>query len=317
MHPFYYLTLIAWYAWPIGALAAWALWSESRDGWRTAAVQTPVVAVIGMTLLLSVAHDRRDIYMLPVFVPLALLAERGLVRLPPAFLRRWKLASGGAFVVALAALWIGWLIEVAGWLPSLAARINATQAGFTPEFHAGLMALGIAITLAFVVVMRRPSISGSDAAVQWTAGMTAIYGVAMTLWLPMANYAMSYRPTVSSLLAVLPADARCLNSQSLGEPQRAFLHYLGGIRTRRLEAGHALDCGWILIQGRYDGRDGFPRAPGPDWQPVWESRRGGREVFILYRNTSPDGANSLNELRRSKRADDPGRGTHADTVGIV
>ena len=290
MHPFYYVTLLPWYAWPIGALTLWSAWSESRDGWRSAALQLPAVGAISITVLLSLAHDRRDVYILPAFVPLAVLAARGLPGLPTRFLSRWRRASGIAFGVILGALWIGWLVQIVGWPEELAARINAVRPGFIPEFRPELVAVAVVVSLGFMYVIRQAVTTGADAAVHWTAGIAAMYGLAMTLWLPMANYAMSYRPTVTSLRAALPVEERCINSQSLGEPQRAFFHYLGGITTRRLEAGYPLDCDWILIQGRYDGAaDGFPQPPGPNWQAVWESRRGGREVFILFRRTDKEG----------------------------
>ncbi len=289
MYPLYYLTLLPWYAWPIAPLAAWTAWTESRDGWKTAGIQLPVVAAASMLLVLSVSHARRDVYVLPAFLPLALLAVRGLSRLPAAFLSAWRTVTRMGFGAALAILWMGWIVQVTGWPASYAQRILALQPGFSPELHPGLAGLALIVSVGWLWMMYQPADSGGRAVLQWTAGMTAVYGVALTLWLPMANYAMSYRTTVASLRAALPVDSGCLNSRSLGEPQRALFHYLGGVTTKRLEAGHPLTCDWLLIQGRYDVPGGFPQAPGPEWRPVWESRRGGREVFLLFRRTRGDG----------------------------
>jgi 4-amino-4-deoxy-L-arabinose transferase-like glycosyltransferase len=282
-HPLYYLTLLPWYAWPIGPLAVWTGWSETREAWKTAALQLPAVSTAMILLLLSLAHDGRDIYILPVFLPLALLAARSLPRVAPAFLSRSQVIMWVGFGAIVSAMWVGWLVQITGHPASLAARILAVRPGFSPEFRLELVVVAAAVTLGWVWVMRQPGITAARAAVNWTAGMAAIYGLALTLWLPMASYAMSYRPTVASLRAALPPEAGCLNSQSLGESQRALFQYLGGILTRRLEAGFALDCDWLLVQGRYDQPGGLPQAPGSDWQPVWESRRGGREVFVLFR----------------------------------
>jgi 4-amino-4-deoxy-L-arabinose transferase-like glycosyltransferase len=283
MHPLYYLTLLPWYAWPVAHLAAWTAWTDTRDAWKTAAIQLPIVAAGSMLALLSVAHARRDVYVLPVFLPLALLAARGLPRLPTAFLLRWQVAARIGFGGIVFLLWTGWLVQVTGWPAGLAAWILAVRPGFAPEFRPELASVALLATLGWIWVARRPADTGSRAVLHWTAGLTAVYGVALTLWLPMANYAMSYRPTVASLRAALPSDGACLNSHSLGESQRALFQYLGGITTRRLEAGYPLQCRWLLIQGRYDVPGGFPQAPDPGWQPVWESRRGGREVFVLFR----------------------------------
>jgi hypothetical protein len=101
-----------------------------------------------------------------------------------------------------------------------------------------------------------------------------------TLWLPYLDAGKSYRGMIESLLVHVPSDT-CVSSRSLGEPQRAMLHYYGGLKTVREEVVPGAQCSALLVQGWR--RSGAP-APGPEWVAVWEGARPGdrNELYVLY-----------------------------------
>ncbi len=94
----------------------------------------------------------------------------------------------------------------------------------------------------------------------------------------------TYRAVFTQLAQALPASRGCIYSQSLGEPQRAMLHYFGNILTVRLEKpGKRPDCDLLIIQDKWKS----PTHVGGPWKLIWEGRRPGDKLerFRLYRQS--------------------------------
>ena len=88
------------------------------------------------------------------------------------------------------------------------------------------------------------------------------------------------------LTAALPKNYDCISSRSLGDPQRALLHYYAGIITQRDEApGRARACGLRLHQGVRTNPPDIPQG----WHQRWEGTRPGEkeEYFWLYASGPP------------------------------
>ena len=116
------------------------------------------------------------------------------------------------------------------------------------------------------------------ATTNWAAGMTLIWVLAMTLWLPWLDSGKSYRNMVASMRQSMPEQYRCIKRQYLGDGQRAMLHYFGDITTRQ-DREHR--CDLLLIQG---DRVSLRLTEG-QWKKIWEGRRKGdkSEHYRLYR----------------------------------
>jgi len=69
----------------------------------------------------------------------------------------------------------------------------------------------------------------------WAAGITLLWGLAMTLILSWIDYGKSYRTVAQALKQNIPADTRCIESRGLGEAQRAVFDYHAEVVTQRLE----------------------------------------------------------------------------------
>jgi 4-amino-4-deoxy-L-arabinose transferase-like glycosyltransferase len=270
-----YLKILPWFALPALPLAAWNAYAL-----RNKAIMLPLIAALVMLGVLSSACNSREVYALPMFVPLALLAGAAT---PPRWLAK-PLYWTAAVLAAAAALacWAGLAALLAGWRGGLADALFAWRPGFVPSFEPQLFLLAVAVTLAGCIAIWAWRRSACAVAVSWLA-MTAIgWGLLMTLWLPYFEYGNSYRSVVGELKAHLPQEPGCIANRSLGEPQRAMLEYLGGIVTHRENILEAQSCKLLLVQQQHTQE--IPEV-GALWTPVWSGNRPGdlNERFWLFR----------------------------------
>ncbi len=279
--PFYYLGVLPWFAFPALPFAAWSLYA-GRKVLSTPAYAVPLL-LFGVALAVSsVAHDSRELYALPMLVPLALLAVPGVAQLrrSPAYLFFWF--SITFFVFFIAVVWFYWMAVDLGFPVRVARHMDDMEPGYTPVLSVPLMLIAAGFTIAWVLLMFNVRRSPQRPFVAWASGATAFVGVLMTLMVAWADNAKSYRGMIESLSASLPADRRCIASLSLGESQRALLDYFAGVTTLRYEAsGSASTCDLLLTQGNTDG-SGAMTSP---WQLLWQGNRPGdrRERYRLYR----------------------------------
>lgn len=279
--PFYYLGVLPWFAFPALPFAAWSLYA-GRRALTSVAYAVPLVLFATALIVSSVAHDARELYALPMLVPLALLAVPGVasLRRSPAYLFFWF--SITFFVFFLAVVWFYWLAVDFGIPARVSRHMADMEPGYTPVRSVLLTLIAIGFTAAWVLLMFNVRRSPQRPFVAWASGTTAFVGVLMTLMVAWVDNAKSYRGMIDSFAAALPVDRGCIASISLGESQRALLHYFAGITTLRYEtAGAAERCDLVLTQGNKDG-SGTMTSP---WQLLWEGQRPGdhRERYRLYR----------------------------------
>jgi 4-amino-4-deoxy-L-arabinose transferase-like glycosyltransferase len=288
VEPFYYLKNLLWFAWPALPLAFWTLWVRGRgfNGSLSApGVALPLTAFAVLLVVLSAAAEPRASFALPLLVPLSLLGAAEVDTLKRA--HSGALDWFGIFTFGLLALglWVLWAESLQLGLPEEVARaFRDTQPGYQPPWQPVAVFVSAALTLLWFALVRPARRSNRRAVLNWAAGMTLVWGLSATLWLPYIDSRRSYRPVVESLAVVLPAGS-CVASRDLGEPQRALLEYFGNVVTVREEAEPASACSALLLQvGR--GEPDFP--PDSAWEKVWEGHRRGDETerFVLFRRAS-------------------------------
>ncbi|HET7160793.1 MAG TPA: hypothetical protein VFI62_17470, partial [Burkholderiales bacterium] len=74
----YYLRILPWYTWPLWPLMLWTLWRAFGGGQVKPAITLPLTGALLTLLTLSEAADKRELYALPLLLPLALLAAPGV-----------------------------------------------------------------------------------------------------------------------------------------------------------------------------------------------------------------------------------------------
>jgi len=115
----------------------------------------------------------------------------------------------------------------------------------------------------------------------WAAGMTLIWGLIATIWMPYVNARRTYEAVAQGIAHSLP-EGSCIERRDLGLAQRAALYYFSGIVTVPDASSRAAECATLLVQyGRL--ADGTPPLPG--YAIAWQGGRRGdeNERFVLYR----------------------------------
>lgn len=279
---FYYLKNLPWLAWPALPLAIWVAWKSRKRLAQRDDLQLPLVVFGVMLVTLSLVPNIQEVFALPMLLPIALLATASLSMLKRGAAN--ALDSFGLMTFALLAIlmWWGW----AGLLLDNQAKITRWlkdfQPGFEPELHTTPFVIAIIATVLWLVMVWRIGRSMRRAVVNWAAGMTLIWILAMTLWLPWLDSGKSYRGMVNALQASLPNKYQCIAGESLGEGQRAMLHYFGSIITQR-DVKHR--CDLRLIQGDKISKPLFDEKR---WKKIWEGSRKGdkNEHYRLYQRVA-------------------------------
>jgi 4-amino-4-deoxy-L-arabinose transferase-like glycosyltransferase len=276
--------ILIWTTFPAWPLAAWTLWEERR---RTFApgIRMMLAAVAATFAVLLCLDDPREVYALPLLLPLSLLAGAGLpsLRRGAANALTWF----GVMSVGLlgATVWFGWFAMVTG-IPNAAARqFTRLEPGFAAQVSWTAFAVALVCTIAWIgLILKSERSVAFRSATFWAAGITLLWTLAMTLLLSWIDYGKSYRPVAVALKKNIPANARCVESRGLDEAQRAILDYRVEVITRRAERHGDTGCPVLLVQAH----QGDPDNLGPGWRFLWEGRRPrDHERYRLYRRVGP------------------------------
>jgi 4-amino-4-deoxy-L-arabinose transferase-like glycosyltransferase len=134
------------------------------------------------------------------------------------------------------------------------------------------------VTVLWMVLVWRVGRSIRRSVINWAAGVTLLWILAVTLWMPWLDNSKSYRPMVVSLEKALPASYNCVSGVGVGEAQRAMLEYFGNVVVRERRRP---ECELMLVQGAGTA----PHNEDPTrWNKIWEGGRPGDkgEHYWLY-----------------------------------
>jgi 4-amino-4-deoxy-L-arabinose transferase-like glycosyltransferase len=276
----YALQTLAWFAWPAWPIALWALWLYRRKP-ASAGVTLPLIALVAGLGLACLRRAPGESPLLPLLLPLALLAGPVLNDLRRGAAN--SLAWFGAMTFSLLGglIWIGYLALQTGFPSRIAANAARIEPGFVSQFAWLPLIAAIAVTLAWLALLLRSARSPQRSVTFWAAGLALFWSLTMLLWLPWIDYGKSYRGVAEALQANLPRHPGCIASRDLGEAQRAAFDYHAGIVTERIEVRAAHDCRLLLVQDNVREPEA---SPGAHWKKIWEGRRPGdrSEKFRLY-----------------------------------
>jgi hypothetical protein len=280
--PFYYLTLLPWYGWPLWAVGLWTLWQSRHNPSTRAALTLPLLGFLITLAALFAPVDKRELYALPLLIPMTLLAAPAADGLRRGAANAWYWFSVMGFTFAIVVGWFYWLALEIGVPARLHQHLHELQPGYAPGFRTLPFALGAAYTLTWFAVLWGVKRTQERPAVIWAVGVTVVWSLLAILFIGWVDTGKSYRSVMLGLRSALPAQHRCIASRGLGDAQRAMLHYYIGVITRREESDRtARNCDLLLVQSRPGEEHGLPRA----WQKLWEGQRPGdrSERYYLYR----------------------------------
>jgi 4-amino-4-deoxy-L-arabinose transferase-like glycosyltransferase len=278
----YYLRILPWYAFPVWVLALWTLWRARTTGVARPAIVLPLAGFVLTFIVLSGSSDAREVYALPLLVPLSLLAVAAPETLRRGATNAWYWFSAMTFTFFIVVFWFYWSGLEIGVPARLHEHLHRIRPGYDPGFRWLPFALGVAYTLAWLAVLASFRRSAMRPVIIWGTGITVMWALLAILFLGWADNAKSYRAMIASMEKALPKKYDCMASRNLGEAQRAMLHYFAGIITYRVEAPERKRrCELMLVQGT-------PReeaTPGKEWKRIWDGARPGDkdERYRLYR----------------------------------
>ena len=278
----YYAGLLPWYAWPSLPLVAVAFWYGRRQWLADRKIQLLLGALLGAFVVVCCSGEAREVNALPILLPLSLICASRIdeLRRDTASALDWfGMMTFGLLAVAM---WLGWFALLFGFPQAVAQYLQTYLPGYQLEFRVLPFLLALVLSLMWLISITRSRQSNRRAIVNWTAGITMFWMLAMTLWLPFIDEGKSYRAMVMSLKRALPSAVGCVASRGLGESQRAMLDYFVALRTKRLERVASHNCRYLLTQSNH-------RAPTVEdqtqWRLLWEGARPGDkvELFRLYK----------------------------------
>jgi len=249
-------------------------------------VQLPALLALVIGVAVLAGSDPRLFVLMPLLLPLCLLAVLEIDTLPRGF--SGALDWFGILTFGLLSLLLWWLwfdAHVQGMSPSVARLFRDTEPGFRPAFHWAAFSLSLFLTALWLALVRPARRSNRRTLLNWAAGMTLLWALYSTIWLPYVDSRRSYRAVAESVRAVIPREG-CVASRNLGDAQRVAFKYFANLVTVRAETAPIARCGALLVQSTRDDGD---RAAPEGWQYTWSGQRHGddTERYILYLRKAP------------------------------
>ena len=280
--PYAYPKLLLWFALPSLPLALRALWVRREELRTDAGLQIATTVFAVMFAVLSASANARELYAMPMLIPLALLGVWGLENLPPFVTQYLHWLSALLFTALALAVWACWCAVDLGFPTRLSALLQQKQPLYASHVRLGLLSIAIVLSAGWLMLIsNRP---GTYRPVMtWAAGVATVWGLLGILMVNWFDTGMSYRGMLSELAQSLPAGHACIESRNLGESQRAIFEYFSDIVTDRQENPSARkDCGLLLMQTL---EQASAPSPGEPWTVIWDGSRPGdyHEHFWLYR----------------------------------
>jgi 4-amino-4-deoxy-L-arabinose transferase-like glycosyltransferase len=276
---FYYATLLPWFAWPAFPLAAWAVWEARKKLSQAIEFQLLLVSFGVMLVTLSLAPRINDLCALPMLLPLTLLATTALFTLRRGAANALDWFGIITFALIAILLWWGWTGLLVDSPAHITQLLKDYRPGFEPIFQQNQFWMAVFVTVLWMVLVWRVGRSIRRSVVNWAAGATLLWILAVTLWMPWLDNSKSYRPMVLSLKKALPAHYNCVSGVQIGEAQRAMLQYFGNVIVREQPRP---ECELMLVQGDGVASHNENRTR---WNIIWEGGRPGdkSEHYWLYR----------------------------------
>lgn len=277
-----YLAMSPWFAWPALPLALWTLRSKRRQ-----LREYPYMLPLGGTLIvwatLSLTLTPRSTSTLLLLPPLALLAAAGVATLRRGAANAFDWFGIMTFSVFAIFVWVGWSAMVFGWPERLAGRVVALAPGFSGEFRPApfLAALFATALWGWLIFTGQEKRSPWRGLVHWLGGLTTLWLLLMTLWLPWIEHGRSYRSIGETLRASLPENHSCVLGRNFSDANRALIDYYAGIAVKRERGADADTCRYLLVLR--ESRSNREDIAG--WIFVTDAHRPSerREHFTLYR----------------------------------
>lgn len=245
-----------WFLWPAWPLAVWTLW-RWRGHWRQQMWSQHLVLPLMLFSINAVASvfthdpDRTLLLTLPAMAALAAFALPTLERSVSALIDWFTLLffTGGAIVI-----WGVWISMETGIPAQPALNVQRLVPGFEHQFE--IWSFWIALTASLIWVKLVVWRIGRHPAVIWKSlvlpatGATLCWTLLMTLWLPILDRALSYKPWATQLATFTPSSA-CVYVSGLDRSEIAGLNYHASYEFHAYSGSESqTTCAWLFVRSQ-------------------------------------------------------------------
>ena len=278
----------AWYCWPLWPLAAWTLYAW-RHALKLPHVALPALVFAGFVppmLLHSPVSDSSLILLIP---PMVLLAAFGATSLRRSLDNLVDWIAIATFTLLGLAAWAYFVAMTTGSPPKMAASVFRLVPGFDVEARPVALAIALAASLGWLVLViwrlaRRPPMLWRGAALAGY-GLTMLWLLLVTLFLPAVNYSRTYAPLAADVrqqISLLAPAGGCIQGYRMSAAVKSLFAHHAGLKFAPPEARDPCD----LLLHRDSRRSQLDDGPPPgnwveQWHGGWPARPD--EVFRLYR----------------------------------
>ncbi|HEX4584617.1 MAG TPA: hypothetical protein VH183_07290 [Burkholderiaceae bacterium] len=276
----------SWAVWPLWPLAGWSLYAWRRH-LATPHIALPGSALGGLALALAFSAPLDEAKLVPAIAPLAVLAAFGFPTLRRTLEQWFDWFAIAVYTLFIMFVWAYFLALITGTPRAMAASVLRLIPGHKPGNSLIPLVLALVVTglwIALIVwrVKRRPPALWRGALLS-AAGMTSLWLIAVTLFLPAANYNRSYRVLAEQVGRRVPAH-ECVVAAGMSPAMRAVVAFYGHVRFA--PDGAAGACR-LALQPQYRRSSATPLPVDPDgpWELLWEGQRPVRsdETWRLWR----------------------------------
>ena len=277
-HTLFYLQNLPWIAWPALPLSIWVVWKARNRLAHRDDLQLPLINFSVMIFALSFSGADEDVYALPMLLPITLLATASLSTLKRGAANALDWFGLMTYALLAVLMWWGWAGLLFENQEQATRWFKIYQPDFNPDLKIAPVVFAALATILWAIMVWQTGRSMRRAIINWASGVTLIWILAMTLWLPWLDSSKSYRSMVIALKQSLPEKYQCIAGENLGYGQRAMLHYFGNIITK---SDPRYLCNFHLIQGNQISE---PLLDNTQWKSIWVGNRKGRtnEYYRLY-----------------------------------
>jgi len=281
-HHIYFLNTLLWYAWPALPLALWGLWRYRHQLHTKPRFQLIVTFFAVAWLLIGFAADEKEVFALPLLIPLTAMAGGSIETLKRGTANALNWFGLIVFGLITGLIWLGWLAMLTGDPAKIKERLTFLSGLKHLPFNLFAVLAACLVSLIWLLAILRSRHTNRSSATNWAIGITCVWTLLMTLWLPMIDNARSYDQVFTSLKHALPKRFACVTSAHMGSAQRDLLYYYADIKTQPFETVQRLDCDLYLIQNDRNNKVN----PGADWKQIWHGKRASErhESFRLFKH---------------------------------
>ncbi|MEW5787848.1 MAG: hypothetical protein AB1899_08345 [Pseudomonadota bacterium] len=240
---------LPWFAWPLWPLAGWAIWHSHRHLARSAELHPPLIALLVLALAALFPAWSRDGALLPLLLPLALLAAYAVEHLRRGAAQAFYWFGVLCFLFFVLAFWVYFAAIEWGVPAKLASRVARLTPAYQPgSVDTAAILLAAGATLVWLVAIPMFPRAKTRPVLVWATGMAISWVLIAALYRPWIEAGWAYRPLIRDMARHLPMGA-CLEAR-VDPAMAAMLHY-------HLKVEQRTGCAYVLtVANRRDPSEG-------------------------------------------------------------